>query len=168
MSVPFRCRVPPSFVPVDLDVSPAERADALLPDDADPLLSHHLEAFVERLRALRGRYAAVAVLPTGRPGYFAITEPTGVPPDLNALAEHLAATTEVREADLPCGRAIGVTEYATIRTRAGRDIQVVQEHAWTRHPEGPLLGFTLGTVDDRRRTELVDLFSTILATVRFS
>lgn len=169
MSVPLRCLVPPSFVAVDLDVAPAERAHALLPPGANPRLGRQVEAFAVRLRASRARYAAIAVLPTGRPGYFAITEPAGAPPDLDTLAERLTGSGELREAELPCGRAIGVTEHASIRTGSGNQVlQVVQEHAWVRHPAGPLLAFTLGTADDRRRQEHLELFTDVLTTVRFS
>jgi hypothetical protein len=146
MTVPVRCRVPASFRPVDLAGG---------------------EEFARQLLAVNAGFAAVFVAPPGQPGYFAITEPTGVPPDLDGLADNLAVhpDADVRQIELPCGPAVTCVEYA----RVGQPrVDVVQEHAFAVHPAtGTLVAFTLGVHDAHRRPEYAHLFGEILRTVVF-
>lgn len=140
------------------------------PTTAGPRPTRGGEAFTRHLQALGACYAAVFVLPPGRAGYFAITEPAGVPADLPALAAHLGTAPgwEVRPVELPCGPAVTCTEYA--RISGGRDrVDAVQEHAFAVHPrDGRLVAFTMGVQDDQRRPEHAHLFTEILYTVSFS
>lgn len=160
---PVTCQVPKYFMAIELG-GPAERAAAVLAGvSGGGDLVARTEAFAQELLANHSCYGALFALPPGRPAYFVITEPQGMPADLAALSTHLPG--EARSVELPCGPALTCTRRESLPGSAGG---LVQEHAFVVHPAGRLVAFTMGVQDDQRRPEDAHLFAEILSTVSFS
>lgn len=118
------------------------------------------------LRAASAVYVAFLEVAPDRPGFFAITEPDGVPPDLDRLAADLSGSGQSRRVELPCGPAVTITEFG--RYGVGGQVPVVQEHALVVHPDDRrVVVFTLGAAGTERSPEQAHLFAEILATVSF-